>query len=62
MKEKIKELTGKTIRLWWNNDGWYFNDMVGLIGEIRELEFDLKLNGDMIFKVKYKNVTDFKLI
>ena len=61
MKEKIKELTGKTVRLWWNDNGWYHN-IVGIVGEIRELEFDFKMNGDMIFKVKYENVTNFKLI
>ena len=61
MKAKIKALTGKTVRLWWNENGWYHN-IVGVIGKIYDKEFNFKMNDEKIFKVKYINVTDFKEI
>ena len=61
MKAKIKALTGKTVRLFWNENGWYHN-FVGVIGKIGEIQFNFKINDEMIFKVKYINATDFKLI
>ena len=61
MKAKIKALTGKTVRLFWNENGWYHN-FVGVIGKIREKQFNFKINDEMIFRVKYINTTNFKLI
>ena len=61
MKKKIEALTGKTVRLFWNENGWYHN-FVGVIGKIGETHFNFKINGEMIFRVKYINATDFKEI
>ena len=61
MKAKIKALTGKTVRLRWSHNGWD-HKVTGVIGKLYDKEFDFKINGNMVTKVKYDNVTDVELI
>jgi len=61
MKQKIKSLKGKTVRLYWENNGWHHN-AVGIIGEIEEVQFGFKVNGDKSISVRFETVKNVELI
>jgi len=61
MKAKVKALTGKTVRLFWSKNGWD-HKVAGVIGKLYDTEFDFRINGSMIIKVKYDRVTNVELI
>ena len=61
MKPKIKALTGKTVRLSWGTNGNPHN-AVGIIKKLWKVQFDFLMNDEMKMKIRYKVVTDVKLI
>ena len=61
MKAKIKALTGKTVRLRWGKNGCTPN-VAGVIGKIHDKDFDFRINGSTVVKVKFTNVTDVEEI
>ena len=61
MKQKIKALTCEKVRLSWAKNGCAPN-VAGVIGKLHETDFDFKINGEMVIKVKYERVTNVEQI
>jgi len=61
MKAKIKALKGKTVRLFWHNNGWHHN-AVGVIGKLKIVQFAFTINGSLKINIRFENVTDIELI
>ena len=61
MKAKIKALICEKVRLSWSKNGCAPN-VVGVIGKLYETDFDFKINGEMVIKVKYERVTNVEPI
>lgn len=61
MKAKIKALKGKTVRLFWHKNG-YPHDAVGVIKEVKIVQFTFKINGNLLIKVRFENATNVEEI
>jgi len=61
MKQKIKSLTNRTVRLFWEKNGWHHN-AVGIIKKPWKVQFDFNMNGEMLIRIRYDNVKDVELI
>ena len=61
MKQKIKALAGKTTRLLWHKNGWHYN-AVGVIGDVKIVQFVFTVNGNLKINIRFENVTDIQPI